>query len=379
MLSAGRMETLGWSLLTLAATLGLAWLALRRSSRIASLSLSHARLPVALAGGFTCFSLLSLAPALGKAEGFWQASRIAAWSAWFLVILAAGSAHPPLWRVLRRLAVASALLGGAFAAAQCWGLRACGAGPSPCPAGWHGDGNPAATFQVLLSPWILWAVIEERGWQRGLAGAAWLLGGCILAVSQSRAAWAGAAMMGATALLLLLSRGLSSLSEIRNRRRVLLFAVLPLLAAFLLRGVAGPAEEAPAGSGGGWLAALAGAGIPGALCWAGIPAAALFTGFRSFRHQHHPALGFPVLLLTAGLAGFAAICALDFPGGRPGHMAWYAASLAALFSLAGAGRPGRAASPSNAYATLAPPEPGARGPGPPGRSPRRRWIPPRPI
>lgn len=422
-----RFHALRWSLLALAATLGLSLMLLRGSARIAALSLSHARMPLALAGGFTCFSLLSLVPAPNKAEGLWQASQTAAWSAWFLVLIAAGSVHPPLWRILRKLAVASALLAGGFAIGEYWGLWASEAGSPMRPAGLHGNRNLAASFQVLLSPWILWAMIEERGRQRALAGAAWLLGGYLLAIAQSRAAWVGAVVMGLVALTLLLARGRSSLSEVRNRRRIILLStVLPLFAAFLFHGAIRPADAPRGGSvdriatladpafssnaqrlmlwgktleliaqhpllgvGAGnwkvvlpsrglsgllsegmesvelrpyndWLGALAETGIPGGLCWLGIMAAALFTGFRSFRSQGHPALGFPVLLFTAALAGFAAICALGFPRERAEHMAWYAASLAALFSLAGGGR--EAPSPhSNVRATWPPPDPRAAG------------------
>ena len=394
-----------WAMLSCFATVGLALaLAFKKEQGGREAPARHffpSRPAAALVAGYLLFTVLSLFPAVNMGEAIWQLAQSAGWSAWFLLILRVGAGDAGFWTGVRRAAVASALLGSVFAAGQYWSLWAAEDGIGDGPGGLHGNRNLLASAQFLLSPWILWALIADKGFHRIAAGAAWI-GFCyVLAITQCRAVWAGCLAMAAVAAALHLAFGGNGT---RGRfpwpRPSLLLLALPLAAAFFFHGAVKPGIDTRggnldraatmmdaefdsnaqrlalwnktllligrnpiAGVGAGnwkialpetgmagllwsdmekvevrpyndWLWTFSEIGIPGGLCWLGLWAAGLFAGVRALRRSiAHPEVRLPVLLLTAGLAGFGVISCFDFPRERAEHMAWYAAGLAFLFAV----------------------------------------------
>lgn len=222
-----------WTLLGLVATLGLLSLVPGANRP----SLGDARLPLLLACGAAAFTLLSLAAARNPGEGLWQAAQTVAWAGWLLYAVAAGSTEAGFWARLRGVAVTLALLGGGVAVLDYWGAWSPGIDPGLGlgPGGLHGNRNLLASFHLLLAPWILWACLEARGPGRLAALSAWSLFAYVLAITQSRAAWVGTAVMAAAGLALLLSRpgGPGLAPALAAHRRTALALAAPLLAAFL--------------------------------------------------------------------------------------------------------------------------------------------------
>lgn len=380
-----------WSLLALAAA-GLAF-RLRRDARP---PLPPAAL--AWLAGWLLLSCASVWSAADKAEGLWQASRDAAWAAWLVCLAAAAGRDPSLPDFLRRGAVISALLGSAIAAGQYWGWWAAGEGLGTGPGGLQGNRNLLASAQLLFCPWILWAMRAETGVWRLAAWGAWAAFAYVLAVTQCRAVWMGGLAMAACILALawrFAPPGLMRRERVRlgamacilaaafliqsrwkpghddragNFRRVASVAdagnasnsqrlalwgkSLALIGAHPWLGVGAgnwKIDVVSQGLGGtlwpdmrdvevrpynDWLWTAAESGIPAAACRLGLWGFALLCGWRALRRGEavHRA---PAVLLSAGLIGFAAVSALDFPRERPEHMAWLAASMAMLFALGG--------------------------------------------
>ena len=113
-----------WTLLSFYATAGLVICLVRRNRETLGIAPARFALPLSLLTAFILFSVLSLFPAINRAEGLWQLTQSVGWSAWFLLVLASGSGDPLFWGGVRRAAVASGLLGALFAVGQYWGLWA---------------------------------------------------------------------------------------------------------------------------------------------------------------------------------------------------------------------------------------------------------------
>jgi O-antigen ligase len=232
-----------WGLLCLCAAFGLGALILSRSFPPPAIPLP-ARGVLLLAVVFCLLSLFSLGMGADRAEGHWQAAQTLGWTAWLFLAVAAGSRHPAFWIAARRAGVTLALLGSLYAAGEYWGLWNLAGGTLLGPGGLHGNRNLLASFQFLLCPWIVWALLEETGLHQHLAFAAWGMFCYALAITQCRAAWLGAAVFASGALAFALSGGMARAKAFaRGRLRVLVFLAAMLPAAFALHAWKKPAAD----------------------------------------------------------------------------------------------------------------------------------------
>lgn len=381
-------HALRWAFLAFGALASLAMLARRPAQ-----AFLPAPVP-ALIAVWLAASAFSWIPALDKAEAAWQAIRDAAWAAWFVALLATARRHAGFPVLVRRAALLAAAVGAAVAIGQYWNAWLPGSHLGYGPGGLQGNRNLLASLQLLFAPWIIWGLVDERGPWRMAAWIAWSGFAYAMAVTQCRAAWLGAAAMAVSLGLIALSSrhpaakprkgllagaalvvfaafvfhgffrpasdtrvgsleraaSLADASDASAAQRLALWgktgrliAMHPGLGvgggnwklAVLGEGLGGTlwpdmqrTETRPYDD---WLWTAAEIGIPGALGWLGLWVFALACGLRAARRGPSGSR-MPAALLSAGLIGFAALSAFDFPRERPEHMAWLAATLAVLIA-----------------------------------------------